>query len=357
MYTGKIQQLVQCFCVKILVDCIGYLAKGRASVHCINNMVVISNDSSSPFRSLVFGPGGAATIAGAMEICIFHPFDTISKRLMSHQQRVVGTSVGETLTNVRSVIFKGLAKEPAPTFLQRVQHLYPGSLFAVYYKVSQRFVKFAGQPYAKDYLETRKENVPMFHGKRGQMVMEATAGCLVGVSEVVLLPFDRLKVLSQTNQTALQGRGMLSIFWQEGPRRMYAGLVITATRNAPGSFLLFGGTALTKEYVFGLEDYRKATFLQNVAASTVGAMMGVLVTSPIDVLKTRVQNKNFGDKMTAWQAFSTTLKHEGPTAFFKGITPKMIATSPRLVFSYTMSQYFTRILRGADSTSHTKPKA
>lgn len=306
-----------------------------------------SAQQSSGVRSLLFGPGGAATIAGALEICIFHPFDTMSKRLMSHQSRIVGSSVSDTMSNVNNIIFKKVSNGSA---MEKVKYLYPGSQYAVYYKVSQRFVKFAGQPYAKDYLETHKDAVPLFrNGKRGQMMMEATAGCLVGVSEVVLLPFDRLKVLSQTNQDALRGRGMLTIFVQEGPRRMYAGTVITATRNAPGSFLLFGGTALTKEYVFGLEDYRKATFMQNVAASTVGAMMGVFVTSPIDVLKTRVQNKNFGEKTTAWQSFCSVLKHEGPTAFFKGITPKVIATSPRLVFSYTLSQYFTRVLRAFDT--------
>lgn len=323
-------------------------------MHGDNNGSNAPASTRSPMRSLVFGPGGAATIAGALEISIFHPFDTISKRLMSHEHRVIGSTLPQTLSNVHGVIFKGLlekqsAAEVPPTFLKRVQHLYPGSLFAVYYKVSQRFVKFAGQPYAKDYLEKHREHVPLFRdGKRGHMWMEATAGCLVGVSEVVLLPFDRLKVLSQTNQAALKGRGMISIFVQEGPRKMYAGLVITATRNAPGSFLLFGGTALTKEYVFGIKDYRSATFLQNIAASTVGAMMGVFVTSPIDVLKTRVQNKGFGEKMTATQAFANIMKIEGPHAFFKGITPKMIATSPRLVFSYTLSQYFTRLLRGMD---------
>lgn len=312
----------------------------------------MAGDSSSGLSSLVFGPGGAAIIAGAMEICIFHPFDTVSKRLMSHEQRVVGSSASETLSNFRRVVFKGVE---SGTAIQKVQHLYPGSLFAVYYKVSQRFVKFAGQPYAKDFLHARKQHVPLFqNGKYGEMMMEATAGCIVGVSEVVLLPFDRLKVLSQTNQGALKGRGMISIFAQEGPRRMYAGLVITATRNAPGSFLLFGGTACTKEYVFRLEDYRKATFLQNIVASSIGAMLAVLVTSPIDVLKTRVQNKNFGEKMTASQAFAKILKHEGPHAFFKGITPKVIATSPRLVFSYTMSQYFTKLLRGTNTPSPKK---
>lgn len=291
-------------------------------------------------------------MAGALEICIFHPFDTMSKRLMSHQSRIVESSVRKTLSTVNKIFF-GASFDASP--LEKLKLLYPGSQYAVCYKVSQRFVKFAGQPYAKDYLESRRHVLPFGDGKRGQMLMEATAGCLVGVSEVVLLPFDRMKVLSQTNRKALEGRGMVSIVRQEGLRKLYAGTVITATRNAPGSFLLFGGTAVTKEYVFGLQDYRKATFAQNVAASTVGATMGVFVTSPIDVLKTRVQNKNFGDRVTAWAACKSILKHEGPQAFFKGITPKVIATSPRLVFAYTLSQYFTVALRSLGGGNAPQP--
>ena len=126
---------------------------------------------------------------------------------------------------------------------------------------------------------------------------------------------------------------------------MYSGAVVTALRNIPGSFLLFGGAAITKEAVFKLEDYRKATFLQNVVASSVGACLGVVFSSPIDVLKTRVQNRNFAEQTTGWAALKMTVQHEGLSAFFKGIVPKLIATSPRLVFSYTMSQYFTARLR------------
>lgn len=40
-------------------------------------------------HDFVYGPGGAAMIAGSCEILLFHPFDTIAKRLMSHNQRVI----------------------------------------------------------------------------------------------------------------------------------------------------------------------------------------------------------------------------------------------------------------------------
>jgi len=32
------------------------------------------------------------------------------------------------------------------------------------------------------------------------------------------------------------------------------------------------------------------------------------------------------------------LKHEGATALFKGLTPKILVVGPKLVFSYTIAQ-------------------
>ncbi len=41
----------------------------------------------------------AATVAGATEIMVFHPFDTTAKRLMSNEKRVVEKSLMHTLGN------------------------------------------------------------------------------------------------------------------------------------------------------------------------------------------------------------------------------------------------------------------
>lgn len=312
--------------------------------------------------NLVVGPGGAATIAGGCEIVIFHPFDTASKRLMSYNQRVVDpSSFRGTVSTLNKVIFGSLeAKALADstyriTPWERLKHLYPGSTYAVAYKVSQRVVKFAGQPYMRDYL--RRHHSSLFfkrdtttggdyiHSGKGAMMLEATAGCFVGVSEVILLPFDRMKVLNQTNKRALAGRSIFSIIRAEGISKLYAGTVTTAVRNATGSFLLFGGTAFTKEYVFGLKNYSDATFAQNIVASTVGGCVGVFFTSPMDVVKTRVQSQTLSHRMSGRQVFLKTCREEGISAFYKGITPKIMTSAPRLVFSYTMTQYFVKFLR------------
>ncbi|KAI9922314.1 hypothetical protein PsorP6_001515 [Peronosclerospora sorghi] len=49
---------------------------------------------------------------------------------------------------------------------------------------------------------------------------------------------------------------------------LYRCASLTAARNAPGSFALFGGSALAKEYIFQLENYNNDTFfLQNFVES------------------------------------------------------------------------------------------
>lgn len=288
----------------------------------------------------------AAMLAGLLEVTIFHPVDTMSKRLMSHEKRVLVGSVSESLKNVGTVIKGSIppnANGAATSWVQVIRYLYSGTQYAVLYKVSQRTIKFAGQPVVKDYLHSYHEGTfNRFCGKKkGKQLMEATAGSIVGVCEVVVLPFDRMKVLLQTNRGALQSRGLLQVARHEGVRKLYAGAGTTALRNLPGSFLLFGGAALTKDVVFGLEDHRKATFFQNTVASTVGACMGVFCTSPLDVIKTRIQNKGFDQAaMSGAQVFRHVVKTEGASAFFKGITPKVIATSPKLVFTYTMTEFF-----------------
>ncbi|EKF26617.1 mitochondrial carrier protein, putative [Trypanosoma cruzi marinkellei] len=320
------------------------------------------------FYRLIFGPTGAATLAGLCEILIFHPFDTTAKRLMSYQHIVFDpTSLSNTWRGFLRVVFAGIEHDKPIgariTFLDRVKHMYPGSTYAMLYKVLQRVIKFAGQPYMREFLEYRFGHVFLGDAQEqskqqqqqqtrrkknyGAMALEATAGSLVGVFEVILLPIDRMKVLNQTNKEAIKNRSFFQILRQEGVMRMYAGIGTTAVRNVPGSFLLFGGAAWTKDYVFHLEDYSEATFIQNFVSSTVGGCLGVWFTNPIDVVKTRIQNKRFEDgRVTGWGVMKETFQKEGVTAFYKGMLPKLLTSAPRLVFSYTMTQFFIRCFRG-----------
>ncbi|EPY30281.1 mitochondrial carrier protein [Strigomonas culicis] len=280
---------------------------------------------------------GAATAAGVLEIAFFHPFDTTAKRLMSNKGSIVRGSVGDTASNLNQIIFK---KHADAGLLRKFTYLYPGSMYAVVYKVFQRVYKFAGQPLVRDYLsQNHRDKFTKAFGTGNKVMEDATAGCLIGLGEVFLLPLDRLKVLSQTNEAAMS-KGLFPLLRAEGIRGMYAGTVVTMCRNAPGSFCLFGGTAFTKNYVFGLQDYRDATLFQNMCASTVGACCSIAISNPMDVVKTRVQQHTEGERRNAVLVATSMLREEGVMSFFKGLTPKILASAPKLIFAYTMTEYF-----------------
>jgi Mitochondrial carrier protein len=65
-----------------------------------------------------------------------------------------------------------------------------------------------------------------------------------------------------------------------------------------------------------------------------GAVASLTVSAPMDVIKTRIQNKNFEVHETGYQILKKMTKNEGPSAFFKGLTPKILTVGPKLVFSY-----------------------
>ncbi len=160
-------------------------------------------DSNTPFYR---GPAAAATMAGTLEIAFFHPFDTVAKRLMSNQAPLRGANMGETYANFNKVVFKSHANSGA---LAKFQYLYPGSTFAIMYKVLQRVYKFAGQPIVRDAFNKAGMTdamKPLF-GTKAKMTTEAISGSLIGIGEIILLPLDRLKVLSQTNEAGGGHRG------------------------------------------------------------------------------------------------------------------------------------------------------
>ncbi|KAF8913316.1 mitochondrial carrier domain-containing protein [Mucidula mucida] len=267
--------------------------------------------------------------SGIAELLIFHPVDTIAKRLMSNTAQV--SQVGIT-----QVIFR---EHAGATVAKKAMSLFPGLGYAAGYKVAQRVYKFGGQPWFNDLITqhygTQFRNT--FGDRKGKLMMQATAGSLTGIGEVVLLPLDVLKIKRQVNPEAFRGRGILRIVMEERGA-LYRGWGWTMARNAPGSFSLFGASAFTKDYILGVTDYSQATWGQNFIASIAGAVASITVAAPLDVIKTRIQNANFESKTSGVTVLKDLIKNEGPLALFKGLTPKILVVGPKLVFSYTLAQ-------------------
>ncbi|GLB35649.1 putative mitochondrial carrier [Lyophyllum shimeji] len=103
------------------------------------------------------------------ELLIFHPVDTVAKRLMSNKA-----------------------------------------------KVAQRVYKFGGQPWFHDLINKHyKTSSRTRLGAEGEDDDAGHRGSLTGIGEVVLLPLDALKIKRQVNPEAFRGRGVIRIFMEE----------------------------------------------------------------------------------------------------------------------------------------------
>ncbi len=253
--------------------------------------MTIDKNNSSPIATSVGGSGVSnarligSAVAGVSELMIFHPVDTIAKRLMSTETNlVVLSSPSSTAINLNQAIFReSCNKNP----LSKIGSLFPGVGFGAAYKILQRIYKFGGQPVVKDKLQSvyGKDFEQRFGRENGRTLLSACAGSLIGIGEVFLLPLDALKVKAQTAPEQLKGRGVIDIFAKEG-LSLYRGGAWTVARNAPGSFALFGGNSAAKSYM-GIEDGAHATWTQDAIASCAGATASISVAQPLDVIKVR----------------------------------------------------------------------
>lgn len=279
-----------------------------------------------------------SAVAGVSELALFHPVDTVAKRLMSTETRVLALgSPAQTAANLNVAVFRGAAGAGLGA---KAGSLFPGLGFGAAYKVLQRVYKFGGQPVVLDALSRRwGDNVEeRFGRKTGRTLLAAVSGSLIGIGEVVLLPLDSLKVKAQTSPEQLRGRGVLDIFRKEG-FGLYRGAGLTVMRNAPGSFALFGGSAAAKACMGVGDDGRRATWTQDALAACAGAVASITVAQPLDVIKTRVQGRPFDAPEPGMTILRRLLRKEGPGGLFKGLTPKLLVVGPKLVFSFAVAQH------------------
>merc|ERR1711997_565947 len=205
--------------------------------------------------------------------------------------------------------------------------------------VLQRTYKYSAQPILRNYMaRNHGDKFASTFGKGNSRDMtNAVAGACVGIGEVVLLPLDVLKIKSQTNPEVLKGRGVIDLVVKEN-FKLYRGIGWTMARNCPGSFALFGANSLVYTRAFGVSGPKDAKGYQIFFGSMAGGIASIMVSSPLDVIKTRIQNKPFDDNRSGFKVFRDLMKQEGPHALFKGMTPKLSLIGPKLVFSFTVAQ-------------------
>ena len=283
----------------------------------------MSGDKSSVYPKLI-GSG----LSGLLEVGIFHPFDTVSKRIMSNEKKL--TIFGKN-SNVSEIIFNTCNKT---SLMSRCIPLYNGIGFAMMHRCNQRMYGYGGQPILKDIIERKYDGKT----KNDRVLCETLAGLVIGAGESIFMPADVLKVKKQTNPAAFNNKSIIDILRRESYRELYKGLTVTTMRNMIGRGNLFFTNTWMRENVFKKTNQWDMTFVEYNIISVVSISTSILLTAPFDVIKTRIQNRNFGSSDSMIDISRRILLEEGPRGFFKGLNTKLFVIGPKIMFSFSMSQ-------------------
>ena len=147
------------------------------------------------------------------------------------------------------------------------------------------------------------------------------------VTSFLVAPVERVKVMMQAQQNSVYANELeciQAVLENEGWGGLFSrGLGPTLAREVPSYAIYF--------VVYGLLiKTSAASYMGSLAPLVCGALSGCacwVPVYPIDVVKTLVQNTEGGDSASSIDVAVQLYQDEGISAFFNGLTPKMLRAS------------------------------
>jgi len=185
--------------------------------------------------------------------------------------------------------------------------------------------------------------------------LEMLAGGLAGFCQVIATnPMELLKIQGATMAekikagTLQQATPYSVLVRQLGVTGLYTGVLATLSRDVPFSMIYFSLYAQTKDMLLRDTAPGEPLGIKPFLAGAIAGTTAAAVTTPIDVIKTRVHAEAVPARMAfgAWAAREvellsnttrTVIAKEGYASLFKGLAPRCLIVSP--LFAITMACY------------------
>jgi len=166
----------------------------------------------------------------------------------------------------------------------------------------------------------------------------SSIGFLAGVTEAICnCPFEVVKIRMQAAENKAIYSSTLDcaakVIRQEGLiNGLYKGLEAQAWRNGVWNGVYFGVIGTMHNIAPIAADATPAerhihTLLVGMGAGS----LGVCLNTPLDVVKSRVQNQKPGDVVKynwTWPSLLTIAREEGVANLYKGVAPKLLRLGP-----------------------------
>mmetsp|Transcript_32134 Transcript_32134/g.76197 ORF Transcript_32134/g.76197 Transcript_32134/m.76197 type:complete len:378 (-) Transcript_32134:190-1323(-) len=170
------------------------------------------------------------------------------------------------------------------------------------------------------------------------------AGGLAGATaKTCVAPLERIKLLAQAGE--LNGgiiAGFKEVIAREGMGGLWRGNTVNVLRMVPNKGVLHATNDLYKEMAAGMMAGLPAAFVgagtgtQFFLAGSLAGMTSVLVTYPLDLIRTRMAGRFVGSQTltkglmgNTWYATAATVvKTEGVSGLYRGVNPTLVGAFP-----------------------------
>lgn len=229
----------------------------------------------------------------------------------------------------------------------RAGRLYRGLVPPLMLEAPKRAVKFAANDFwGKTYKSLTGQ-------EKMTQSLSVLTGCSAGATEsIVVVPFELVKIRLQDKAQAHLYTGPMDVVSKivknDGVLGLYAGLESTFWRH-----VLWNGGYFSVIHALRAQMPRAESRAEQLGndffCGAVGGMVGTVLNTPADVVKSRIQNTTnvMGQKRKynwTFPSIALIAKEEGLGALYKGFTPKVLRLAPGggvllLVVEVVLSQF------------------
>ncbi|KAK5109078.1 hypothetical protein LTR62_007534 [Meristemomyces frigidus] len=277
---------------------------------------------------------GLGAIAGAFGAFMVYPIDLVKTRMQNQR----GARVGQMLYKNSIDCFSKVIRN------EGFRGLYSGVLPQLVGVAPEKAIKLTINDLVRGkYTDIKTGNIALS--------AEILAGATAGTCQVIFTnPLEIVKIRLQVQGEAMKAaaregetvtkRSAMWIVRHLGLIGLYKGAMACMLRDAPFSAIYFPTYSHLKRDYFGESPTKKLGILQLLTAGAIAGMPAAYLTTPCDVIKTRLQveaRKGEASYTGIRDAARQIYKEEGFKAFFKGGPARIMRSSPQ--FGFTLAGY------------------
>ncbi|TKA76096.1 hypothetical protein B0A55_04415 [Friedmanniomyces simplex] len=282
---------------------------------------------------------GLGAIAGAFGAFMVYPIDLVKTRMQNQRGARVGQMLYKNSWDCATKVVRN----------EGFRGLYSGVLPQLVGVAPEKAIKLTVNDLVRGkFTDLKTGNIPFR--------MEMLAGASAGMCQVIFTnPLEIVKIRLQVQGEAMKAaardgeaipkRSAMWIVRHLGLLGLYKGASACMLRDAPFSAIYFPTYAHLKRDFFGESPTKKLGVLQLLTAGAIAGMPAAYLTTPADVIKTRLQveaRKGESSYNGIRDAARQIWREEGFKAFFKGGPARILRSSPQ--FGFTLAGY--EVLQG-----------